>query len=110
MLAYCAAGDELEHGGESFPTESHVNHKLCFFFLLLISCVRVFYLHVYLCTMCVSDAYAGQKRVLSLLKLELSMLVTCHVAAKNGTQVLWKSSQYHYPLMHLSIPSAAFFF
>lgn len=60
--------------------------------------------------MCVSDAYAGQKRVLSLLKLESSMLVTCHVAAKNGTQVLWKSSQYHYPLMHLSIPSAAFFF
>lgn len=60
--------------------------------------------------MCVSDAYAGQKRVLSLLKLESSMLVTCHVAAKNGTQVLWKSSQYHYPLMHLSSPSAAFFF
>lgn len=52
MLAYCGAGDELVHGGESFPTESHVNHKLCFFFsfvdfmCVLSACVSVYNVRV----------------------------------------------------------------
>lgn len=34
----------------------------------------------------------GQKRVLDLMKLELQMVVSLHVGARNLTQVLFKSS------------------
>jgi hypothetical protein len=46
-----------------------------------------------LCAKCVTGACGGQKRTLDLLDLELLMTVSCHVGARNRTQVLCKSSQ-----------------
>lgn len=43
-----------------------------------------------LCAMCVLAAHGGQKRTLDLLKLELQIIVNCHMGAGNQTWVLCK--------------------
>ena len=40
-----------------------------------------------------SNAFGGQKRVLDPLELELQMVVSHHVGARNQTQVLCKQEQ-----------------
>lgn len=42
----------------------------------------VFYLHVYLCTICMSGAGRSQKRVLDRLVLELQMVLRHHMGAR----------------------------
>lgn len=46
----------------------------------------MFSLHIRLCSMCVSDAYKGQKWVSDPTELELQMNVSCRVGAGNQTQ------------------------
>lgn len=46
-----------------------------------------------MCTTCMSDALRGQKRVIGILKLELQMVVSCHVDAENQTRVHCLSSR-----------------
>ena len=53
------------------------------FFKRFVSSVWMFYLHVCMCTMSVSDAYGGQKTVSDLLELEWQMAVNYHVDAEN---------------------------
>ena len=59
---------------------------MTFFFDLFtfIHCLWVFYLHVYLCTMCVLDALMPEEGVGSL-ELELQMIVSHHMGAGNQT-------------------------
>lgn len=47
----------------------------------------------------VPGALGGQKRAPDCLELELQMVVSCPVGARNQTQFLWKMS-------HLSIPTS----
>ena len=47
---------------------------------------------VSLCHTCVRCA-GGQEKTLDSLELELQLVVSCHVGARNQTQVLWKSSR-----------------
>jgi hypothetical protein len=44
--------------------------------------------------MCMPCAHGGQKRALDFLELDLQMIVSCHVDAKNQTHVFWRSSQF----------------
>ena len=46
--------------------------------------VRVFWLHLWLCTKCMSGAQGGQQKALDLPEL----VVSCHVGAGSETQVL----------------------
>ena len=54
-----------------------------------------------MCTMCVLGAQ--RKQVLVFLELELQMAVSCHVASRNGTQVLWKSKNSLKPSFQLIV-------
>ena len=63
---------------------------LSFIFIL---CLWMFWLHVNLYTMWVSDTHGDQKRMLDALELDLHMVVSHHVGAGNWTQVLWKNSK-----------------
>lgn len=51
-------------------------------------------LRVYMCTTCVLDASADQKKGLNSLGLELQMLVNQHVSVRNQTLALYESIQY----------------
>lgn len=58
----------------------------------------LFYAYERIAYLCVSspmsyNARGGQKRVLDALELELWMVLSCHVGARNHTWVPWKSSQ-----------------
>ena len=59
-----------------------------------IICLGMFYLCVCLCTMCVPDAGASQKKALALLELELHMVVFYHVGADNQVRVLRTSRKF----------------
>lgn len=48
----------------------------------------IFYLHVCLCDMCLLGAHKGQSRMLDFLELELQVMMSRHVGAKNQTWVL----------------------
>lgn len=52
-------------------------------------------LHVHVCTLLVSGPHRGQKKAWSPLELELPIVVSYPVGAKNGRQVLCKSNQCH---------------
>ena len=52
----------------------------------------------------VPDTLRGQKRELDPLELELNMILSHHVGAGNGTQVLWKSSSVLYCCNCCAIP------
>lgn len=45
-----------------------------------------------MCTVCVPDAYRGQKRVVDPLEIDLQMTVSYFVSARNQTQVLCKGA------------------
>lgn len=53
------------------------------FIIILFSCIGVFCLYVCLCTICVSSALRGQKRALDPLELELEVVGSCHMGARN---------------------------
>jgi hypothetical protein len=57
--------------------------------------------------MYVSGVHRGQKRALEPLGVELQMVVSHHVGAESGTQVLCRSNKCFKPLSHLSIPKQA---
>lgn len=40
-------------------------------------------MHVYVCTTYMPDAHRGQKKAFNLLKLELQMVVRCHVGTRS---------------------------
>lgn len=71
-------------------------------FLFFTLCVWVFYLHVYLCTACMSGTLRDQKRATDPSKLGLQRVMNCNVGAGNPAQVLKKSSQSSYPPSPLS--------
>jgi hypothetical protein len=52
-------------------------------FIYYFSRVYVLFLHVCVCTMCVSDAHRGHKRVSEPLELEFQVVMSCHVGASN---------------------------
>lgn len=52
----------------------------------------VLFLHVCLCTTCMTVACEGQQRALNLLELELQIFVNHCVSAGNKTQVLYVAS------------------
>ena len=71
----------------------------------------LFISYVYECTVCMqicapmSCSAAEVRRGHQIpLELELQTVVSCHVSAGNGTQVLCKSNQYSLLLSHLSSP------
>lgn len=76
-------------------SSSHGQHRLSniFIHVFFILCVWVFYLHVYLCTACMSGTLRDQKRATDLSKLGLQRVMNCNVGAGNPAQVLRKSSQ-----------------
>lgn len=41
-----------------------------------------------MCTVCMPDTYVGQKRALNPLKLELWVVVSPHMGARNQSQIL----------------------
>lgn len=49
-------------------------------------------------------AVARREQVSEPLELEFPTVVSHHVGARNQTQVLWRKSQFSYPLSHLSCP------
>lgn len=59
--------------------------KAIFLFPYFIFCVWLFFLHVFMCTMYVPGAQRGQRRVWDPLELELAMVVSRNVGAKNQT-------------------------
>lgn len=65
----------------SLFTETLPLKKWCLFTL----CVRVFSLHICLCSTCMPGIRRGQKRT-----WDLQMAVNCHVDTRNWTQHLWK--------------------
>lgn len=60
-------------------------------YLYVLSCCA----YVSLCTTCLPGAYAGQKRALDSLRLELQTIVSWHVDAGIWTLVLWKNISIH---------------
>ena len=52
-----------------------------FVFCLYVSDMRVFYLHVCLCTVCLPAAYGGQERTSVPLKVELQVAVSHYMGA-----------------------------
>lgn len=56
----------------------------------------------------VYSALRGQKKAPNFLQHELPRVVSCHVCARNHTQVLWKSSVHSYLLGPLSVPFILF--
>lgn len=61
--------------------------------------------YVCMCTMCEPVAHRRQERASSLPELELWVIVSHHVGARNWTQVLRKNKD-SYPLSRLSSPKA----
>ena len=57
-------------------------------FICLFACLRIFFLHVYLCILYMLSNCRDQKRALSPLGLELQMLLRYHVGARTQTWVL----------------------
>lgn len=57
-----------------------------------------------MCTVCMPDTYVGQKRALNPLKLELWVVVSPHMGARNQSQILWKTRKCFLPLSYLSSP------
>lgn len=49
--------------------------------------------HVCLCTLYVSSVLGDLRRILDPLKWELWMVVSCHMGARNRTEVLWSSER-----------------
>lgn len=45
----------------------------------------IFFLYIWLHNMCMSSVHGGQKKVSDILKMELQIVVSCHVAAGNRT-------------------------
>lgn len=71
------------------------NIHFYFVFLIIVFYLYVwlFCLHVYLCTVYVTGALRGHKRVLEALQLVLRV-VSQHVGAGYWTWLLWKNSWY----------------
>lgn len=51
------------------------------------------FLHLHMCATCMPGAQEGQKRRSDPLELESQVIVSHDVGARNGTGILWKSSQ-----------------
>lgn len=63
--------------------------SICVYFLILdLLSSYMFFLSVYLCTMCMPDTHRGQKRVSNPLELELWMVVNHHVGAGSQACIL----------------------
>ena len=74
---------------------AHFSRYLCIFslFLLILLCVWVFAsVCIYLCITWIQCPWRPE-RASNTLELELQMVVSHHVGARNQTQVLWKNSQ-----------------
>jgi hypothetical protein len=70
--------------------------------LIFILSVWIFCSNLCLITNYVPSGLKGQKRASDPLRLEFQMIVSCHMGAEDQTRVLWKSSQWSEPLIHLS--------
>lgn len=60
--------------------------------------------------MCVPCDHRGQKRVLDPQKLEIWMIVSCHVGTGNQIPVLCKNKKSSYTLSHFLGPDIGLFF
>jgi hypothetical protein len=57
-----------------------------------------------MCTICVPGPSGGQKKASDPLELDSQTVMSCHVGAGDGTQILCQTIQYTYPLIHLYSP------
>ena len=81
-------------------------HLRVFFFLMYYLHDWMLCLHACLCATCMPGAHGGQEK--DPLELELQMLVSHHVGARNQTWVLWKI-KYSSLLSHLSSLAVSYF-
>jgi hypothetical protein len=80
----------------------HIYTYCVFILLSFILCVWLSCIHASMCTIYVPGTLKGQKRVLDVLELKLSVALSCHVSTGKQNWGLCKSSQWSSWLSHFS--------